>query len=120
MVSSRTSAPQARADPGPITTGVCGYAALGTPSRFNNRGLWLWIPAIAGMTPVLLRDLDHDPPLSLRPYHARQDRLPDGRNGQGHHLSRARRALEPGRAAVPIAGAEGRRPHRAADGEPPR
>ena len=39
---------------------------------------------------------------------------------QGDHLSRARRALEPGRAAVSLARPEGRRPHRAVDGKPPR
>ena len=47
-----------------------------------------------------------------------QDRLPDGRHRQGDHLSRARRALEPGRASVSLARPEGRRPHRVPDGKP--
>ena len=63
-------------------------------------------------------------PMTHPSIHARtyteQDRLPDGGDRQGDHLSRARRALEPGRASVSFARPEGRRPHRAIDGKPPR
>ena len=62
----------------------------------------------------------YDPSVRLRQNHARQDRLPDGRDRQGDHLSRARRALEPGRKPVPLARPEGRRPYRAVDGKPSR
>ena len=49
---------------------------------------------------------------------AGQDRLSDGGQRQGDHLSRARRAVEPGRASVSFARSEGRRSHRVPDGKP--
>ena len=60
----------------------------------------------------------HDPPVHPRPHPAGQDRLSDGGQRQGDHLSRARRAVEPGRASVSLARPEGRRSHRVPDGEP--
>ena len=57
-------------------------------------------------------------PVHLRPHRAEQDRLSDGGHRQGDHLSRARRAFEPGRATVSLARPEGRRPHRLPDGKP--
>ena len=60
----------------------------------------------------------HDSPLRPRPHPARQDRLPDGRLRQGDQLSRARRAVEPGRASVSRARPQGRRSHRVPDREP--
>ena len=60
----------------------------------------------------------HDPPLGARTHPARQDRLSDGGQRQGDHLSRTRRTLQPGRASVPRAWAESRRSCRVPDREP--
>ena len=60
----------------------------------------------------------HVAPIAPRTNPTRQDRLPDGALRQGADLPRARRAIEPGRARVPLARPSPRRPHRAADGEP--
>src|SRR5260363_163058 len=98
---------------------MCVVTAAGAPARFYNLDRWLWVPAFAGTTTLFFASIN-DPSLHPRAQPSGQDRLPDGGVRQSHHLSRARRTLEPGRASVPFARSEGGRPHRAPDGEPPR
>ena len=53
--------------------------------------------------------IDHAAPLAPCPHPAGQGRLPDGRERQDAQLSRARPGLEPRRAALALARAQGRR-----------
>src|SRR4051812_46082113 len=90
----------------------------GAPARFKKSDRWLWVPAFAGTTTLSFPGSPNDPSVGARADPAGQDRLPDGGQRQGDHLSRARRIVEPKRASVSCAWPETRRSHRIPDRKP--
>src|SRR6266404_8566155 len=93
------------------------YSA-GAPARFKNSDRWLWVTAFAGTTTLILPGYPDDPSVGACADPAGQDRLSDGGQRQGDHLSRARRIVEPGRASVSCAWPERRRSYRFPDRKP--